>query len=78
MASVISYDFEEMGDMQTKMRAGAFRSVNISFDMDKGLYKEVDNYNGEDKCVCEAEEADHQAYSLYLPSFHQRKVPAGL
>ena len=48
MDSVISYDFEEMGDMQTKMRAGAFRSVNISFDMDKGLYKEVE-YNGEDK-----------------------------
>ena len=48
MSSVISYDFEEMGDMQTKMRAGAFRSINISFDMDKGLYKEV-AYNGEDK-----------------------------
>lgn len=48
MTSVISYDFEEMGDMQTKMRSGAFRSVNISFDLDKGLYKEVE-YNGEDK-----------------------------
>lgn len=48
MNTVISYDFEEMGDMQTKMRSGAFRSVNISFDLDKGLYKEVE-YNGEDK-----------------------------
>lgn len=42
MESVISYDFEEMGDMQTKMRAGAFKSVHISFDMDKGLYKEIE------------------------------------
>lgn len=48
MTSVVSYDFEEMGDMQTKMRSGAFRSVHISFDMDKGLYKEI-TYNGEDK-----------------------------
>ena len=48
MTSVVSYDFEELGDMQTKMRSGAFRSVNISFDLDKGLYKEVE-YNGEDK-----------------------------
>ncbi|WNL51129.1 baseplate central spike [Synechococcus phage S-CREM2] len=48
MNTVITYDFEEMGDMQTKMRSGAFRSVNISFDLDKGLYKEVE-YNGEDK-----------------------------
>ena len=42
MTSIISYEFEEMGDMQTKMRSGAFRSVNISFDMDKGLYKEME------------------------------------
>ena len=64
MTSVISYDFEEMGDMQTKMRSGAFRSVNISFDLDKGLYKEVE-YNGERQDDREAEEAGHQAYSLY-------------
>ena len=42
MKTIISYEFEEMGDMQTKMRSGAFRSVNISMDMDKGLYKEIE------------------------------------
>lgn len=48
MNTVIQYNFEEIGDMQTKARSGAFRSVNISFDMDKGLYKEVE-YIGTDK-----------------------------
>lgn len=48
MGTIITYDFEEMGDVQTKMRSGAFRSINVSFDLDKGLYKEIE-YNGEDK-----------------------------
>lgn len=48
MNTIITYDFEEMGDMQTKMRSGAFRSINVSFDLDKGLYKEIE-YVGEDK-----------------------------
>lgn len=42
MKTVVSYEFDEMGDMQTKMRSGAFRSVNISMDLDKGLYKEIE------------------------------------
>ena len=41
MDSIIDYDFKQIGDIQSKMRSGAFRSVNVSFDMDKGLYKEV-------------------------------------
>lgn len=41
MTSIIDYDFKEIGDIQTKMRSGAFRSVHISFDMDKGIYKEI-------------------------------------
>lgn len=41
MESVIDYDFKQIGDIQSKMRSGAFRSINVSFDMDKGLYKEV-------------------------------------
>jgi len=37
---IIDYDFNEMGDIQTKMKSGAFHSLNISFDMDTGEYKE--------------------------------------
>lgn len=44
--SIIQYDFEVMGDMQSKMRSGAFKNVVVSFDMDKGLYKEY-TYNDE-------------------------------
>lgn len=40
MFSIVDYDFKQLGDIQSKMRFGAFKSVNISFDMDKGLYKE--------------------------------------
>ncbi|QBP06005.1 hypothetical protein [Synechococcus phage S-B68] len=40
MTSIIEYDFKVIGDIQSKMRAGAFKSINLSFDMDKGLYKE--------------------------------------
>lgn len=47
MNSIIEYNFKSMGDIQTKMKSGAFRSINVSFDMDKGLYKEYE-YNGEE------------------------------
>ncbi len=40
MHAIVDYDFKQLGDIQSKMRFGAFKSVNISFDMDKGLYKE--------------------------------------
>ncbi|QIN97066.1 hypothetical protein [Synechococcus phage S-H34] len=42
MASIVDYDFKEIGDIQSKMRSGAFRNVVISFDIDKGLYKEFE------------------------------------
>lgn len=45
--SIIDYDFKEMGDIQTKMKSGAFHSINISFDMDTGEYKEY-IYDGRD------------------------------
>ena len=45
--SILTYDFPISGDIQAKMRSGGFRSVNIIFDIDKGLYKEY-TYDGED------------------------------
>ena len=47
MDSVISYDFKVMGDMQTKLRSGAFKATVISFDIDKGHYKEYTYENTE-------------------------------
>ena len=43
--SIVEYNFQDMGDIQTKMKCGAFRATVVSFDMDKGLYKEYD-YDG--------------------------------
>lgn len=40
MNSIIDYDFTQIGDVQSKMRSGAFKNVNISMDLETGLYKE--------------------------------------
>ena len=40
MKGIIDYDFKQIGDYQSKLRTGAFKSNVITFDMDKGLYKE--------------------------------------
>ena len=45
MNSIINVSFSQIGDFQTKLRTGAFSSVNISFDMDSGEYKEFKYYN---------------------------------
>ena len=40
MKGIIDYSFSEIGDYQSKLRSGAFKNRVITFDMDKGLYKE--------------------------------------
>jgi hypothetical protein len=42
MESVIQYDFDQIGDIQTKLRSGAFTNKHISFNMDTGQYTEYD------------------------------------
>ena len=56
MESIFEYDFKQIGDIQTKMRSGGFRNVNISFDMDKGIYKEFE-YDGEKNMTDKQKEA---------------------
>lgn len=41
MKSIVDFDFQTCGDIQTKMRSGAFHSILVSFDLDTGEYKEV-------------------------------------
>ena len=43
--AIIDYDFQQMGDIQTNLRSGAFHSKVVSFDMDTGEYKEY-TYDG--------------------------------
>lgn len=40
LKTIVEYNFSSMGDIQTKMRSGAFMSKIVSFDMDTGSYKE--------------------------------------
>ena len=45
MKSIVQYEFQQIGDYQTKLRSGAFYSKNVSFDMDTGEYKEYEYEN---------------------------------
>ena len=47
MESIVSYDFPIMGDVQAKLRSGAWVSHHISFDMDKWHYKDFEYDNTE-------------------------------
>lgn len=47
MKSIIAYDFMIMGDIQAKARSGAFKSIHVSFDIDKAHYKEYEFENEE-------------------------------
>ena len=49
MESIVHYEFEVMGDIQSKMRSGAFVSKHISFDLDKLQYKEY-MYDNTEMC----------------------------
>ena len=40
MKNVIAYKFNNIGDFQSKLRSGAFKNIVVSFDLDKGYYKE--------------------------------------
>lgn len=40
MKNVVDYNFKTMGDIQSRMKSGAFKSKIVSYDMDTGLYKE--------------------------------------
>ena len=68
MDSVISYDFKVMGDMQTKLRSGAFKSTVISFDIDKGHYKEYTYENTEGMTEKQKEQQGYQIYQSYQSS----------
>jgi len=45
--SIIMYDFKQMGDFQSKLRSGAFKSKQVNFNMDTGEYSEKE-YDGKD------------------------------
>ena len=56
MKSIVSYDFQIMGDFQAKLRSGAFVSKHISMDLDKLHYKEYE-YDNTEKCSQKQKEA---------------------
>ena len=71
-ASIIQYDFEQLGDMQTKMRSGAFRNKVVSFDMDKGLYKEYDYSDESNMTEKQKASVTKPTRVLYKPYVNER------
>lgn len=72
MQSIVTYDFKKIGDMQTNMRAGAFKNCVISFDMDKGLYKEIVYDDDKNKTDKQKEAVTKPTRYLYKPYVNDR------
>ena len=64
MTSILQYDFSTMGDIQSRLKSGAFKSKVISFDMDTGLYKEI-AHNAEEQ-MTEKQKEICTSHSRYL------------
>ena len=80
MNSIVSCEFKQIGDFQTKLRSGAFGAVNISFDMDSGDYKEYKFYNEQNMTEKQKKALPIQdAVTRYFskPISNQKFMPAG-
>ena len=66
---IIDYDFNQMGDIQTKMKSGAFHSLVVSFDMDTGEYKEYvyDGREGDTMTEKQKDIVDAPTRIIYKP-----------
>lgn len=64
MNGIIDHSFSRIGDVQSKLRVGAFNNVFINMDLDKGLYKEF-NYT-DDKMLTDKQKELAQAPTRYL------------
>ena len=73
MESIVSYDFQIMGDIQAKLRSGAFAAKHISFDLDKLQYKEH-IYDNKDKASDKQQQAVEEEYTrIYVTTFSNER-----
>ena len=86
MKGIIDYKFDQIGDYQSKLRSGAFKNRVITFDMDKGLYKEFTyepkvDFTGTKK---QLEEIEFPTRTMWKPYTNERfqnecdKAPDGV
>jgi len=47
--AIVSYDFKRVGDQFEKLRMGSYKNVLIVFDIDKGVYKEIEYDDSSDQ-----------------------------
>ena len=73
MEHIVGYDFQIMGDMQSKMRSGAFVSKHISFDLDKLHYKEYEYDNTEEASDKQKQALDGAKQTRLFCSLHSNE-----
>ena len=75
--AIIDYDFNQVGDIQTKLRSGAFHSKVVSFDMDTGEYKEYiyDGRKGKTMTEKQKKIADQPSRILMKPFQNDKFAP---
>jgi hypothetical protein len=65
MKGIIDYEFPQIGNFQSKLRSGAFKSVYLVFDMDKGEYKEIE-YEADSESVTEKQKSEVDKPTRYF------------
>ena len=73
MKNIVHYEFEVQGDMQSKMRSGAFVSKHISFDLDKLHYKEFEYDNTDEASDKQKEALDGAKQTRLFCSVHSNE-----
>ena len=72
MESIVSYDFQIMGDIQAKLRSGGFKAKLISFDLDKLEYKEF-IYDNTEKATGKQQMAVEEEYTRIFVAPHSNE-----
>ena len=73
MKTIVEIQFDQIGDFQTKLRSGAFSSVNISFDLDTGIYKEYEYYNRDNMTPKQKEALPDDKFTRYFCKFNMNQ-----
>ena len=63
--AILSYDFRQIGDIQAKLRAGGFKNVVVSYDIDKGIYKEF-KYDQADEVATQKQQEASEEPTRYI------------
>lgn len=72
MNNIVDYNFNVMGDVQSKLRSGAFNNTNITLDLDAGIYTQF-NHKDQSMITDKMKQiAEQSSRVLYRPFSNER------